>query len=180
MKAYSQLGIAAVCAASLLLAGAATGQAPNPSAAPRMKAILYHDYGSADVLRLEDVEKPVPSDKQVLVRVRAASVNPLDWHYMRGQPYLIRLLEPGLLKPKDPRLGVDLAGQVEAVGKGVTQFKPGDEVFGYHSGAFAEYVCATEKQLVLKPTNVTFAQAASVPIAAITALQGLRDKGKLQ
>jgi NADPH:quinone reductase-like Zn-dependent oxidoreductase len=146
-----------------------------------MKAIIYHNYGSPDVLRLEEIAKPVPNDDQVLVKVRAASVNPLDWHYIEGAPYLIRLLDSGLVKPKVVRLGVDYAGTVEAVGKKVTQFKPGDDVFGGKTGAFAEYVCAlADRAVALKPANITFEQAASVPIAAITALQGLRDKGKVQ
>jgi NADPH:quinone reductase-like Zn-dependent oxidoreductase len=154
---------------------------PN-AAAPGspMKAIVYCDYGLADVLKLEDVEKPTPEDDQVLVRVRAAAVNPLDWHYMRGTPYIMRM-GAGLRKPKDTRMGVDFAGTVEAVGKNVTQFKPGDDVFGGRSGALAEYVTVRENRaVVLKPANLTFEQAASVPIAAITALQGLRDKGKVQ
>jgi NADPH:quinone reductase-like Zn-dependent oxidoreductase len=146
-----------------------------------MKAIVYHNYGSPDVLRLEEIEKPVPTDDQVLIRVRAASVNPLDWHYMEGTPYIVRLIDSGLLKPKVTRLGVDYAGTVEAVGKNVTQFKPGEEVFGGKTGAFAEYVCVlADRAVVLKPANLTFEQAASIPIAAITALQGLRDKGKVQ
>ena len=144
-----------------------------------MKAVVYHDYGSPDVLRLEEIEKPVPTDNQVLIRVRAASVNPLDWHFMRGSPYVGRI-SMGLTKPEVARLGVDLAGQVEAVGKNVTQFKPGDEVFGDRFGAFAEYVSANEKSVVLKPSNITFEEAAAVPVAAITALQGLRDKGRLE
>lgn len=156
-------------------------QTPDATAAPRIKAYFYRDYGSPDVLRLEEIEKPVPIDDQVLVRVRAASVNPLDWHYMEGTPYIVRLLEFGLLKPKVPRLGVDMAGQVEAVGKKVTQFKPGDEVFGQKFGAFGEYVVVREdRALVIKPPGVTFEQAAALPVAAITALQGLRDKGKVQ
>lgn len=146
-----------------------------------MKAIVYHDYGSPDVLRMDGIEKPVPNDDQVLVKVRAASVNPLDWHYMEGTPYIARLIEFGLLKPKVTRLGVDYAGTVEAVGKKVTQFKPGDDVFGGKTGAFAEYVCAlADRAVVLKPANLTFEQAASLPIAAVTALQALRDKGKVQ
>src|SRR5438067_12273808 len=143
-----------------------------------IKAIVHCEYGSPDVLKLEDVEKPVPNDNQLLVKVRAASVNPLDLT-IRG-PWLIRPLL-GLRKPKDTRLGVDYAGTVEAVGKNVTQFKPGDEVFGGKNGAIAEYVCAlADRSVVLKPANMTFEQAASVPVAAITALQGLRDKGKIQ
>ncbi len=145
-----------------------------------MRAIVYRDYGSPDVLRLEEVDKPVPRDDQVLVKVRAASVNPLDWHFMRGSPYIVRLVKPGPLKPKFTRLGADLAGQVEAVGKSVTQFKPGDEVFGERLGAFAEYVCATEEKLVMKPARVSFEEAAAVPVAAVTALQGLRDKGHIK
>ena len=144
-----------------------------------MKAAVYNRYGSPDVVQITDVEKPVPKDNEVLIRVRAASVNPLDWHFMRGTPYIMRI-QAGLLKPKDTRLGVDVAGQVEAVGRNVTQFKPGDEVFGACRGAFAEYACTSEPALVMKPDNVTFEQAASVPVAAFTALQGLRDKGKIQ
>jgi len=144
-----------------------------------MKAIVYCDYGGPDVLKLADVAKPVPNDNQALVKVRAASVNPLDWHYMRGEPYVMRR-GAGLRKPTAIRLGVDFAGVVEAVGKNVTEFKPGDEVFGGRAGAFAQYICATEKALALKPDNMTLEQAASVQIAGLTALQGLRDKGKLQ
>ncbi len=145
-----------------------------------MKAIVYCDYGLAN-LKLEDVEKPTPTDDQILVKVRAASVNPLDWHFIEGTPKIMRMMGVGLRKPKDTRLGVDFAGTVEAVGKNVTQFKPGDDVFGGRDGAFAQYVCARETRAVaLKPASITFEQAASVPIAAITALQGLRDKGKVQ
>jgi NADPH:quinone reductase-like Zn-dependent oxidoreductase len=144
-----------------------------------MKAIVYHNYGSADVLKCEETEKPTPGDNEVLIRVRAASANPLDWHLMRGSPYLLRL-GFGLRRPKLTRLGVDVAGQVEAVGSKVTQFKPGDEVFGSCRGAFAEYCCAAESALVAKPANVTFEQAAAIPVAAFTALQGLRDKGRIQ
>ncbi|HEV3243650.1 MAG TPA: NAD(P)-dependent alcohol dehydrogenase [Chthoniobacterales bacterium] len=143
-----------------------------------MKAITHCEYGGPDVLKVEDVEKPVPNDNQLLVRVRAASVNPLDLT-IRG-PLLLRPLF-GLRKPKDTRLGVDYSGTVEAVGKNVTNFKPGDEVFGGKNGAIAEYVCVlADRAVVLKPSNVTFEQAAGVPVAAITALQGLRDKGKIQ
>src|SRR2546428_817426 len=145
----------------------------------RMRVIVYGDYGLAN-LKLENVEKPVPNDDQVLVKVRAASVNPLDWHFIEGTPYFMRAMGVGLRKPKDTRLGVDFAGTVEAVGKDVTKFKPGDEVFGGRTGAFAEYVCVREARAVaLKPASVTFEQAASVPIAAITALQALRDKGHI-
>jgi NADPH:quinone reductase-like Zn-dependent oxidoreductase len=143
-----------------------------------MKAIRYHTYGSPDVLRCEEVEKPTPGDNEVLLKVRAASVNPLDWHFMRGTPYLGRLAF-GLRKPRVTRPGVDVAGQVEAVGRNVTHFKPGDEVFGSGRGAFAEYVCTPASKLAIKPGNMTFEQAASAPVAAYTALQGLRDKGKV-
>src|SRR6184192_419831 len=152
-----------------------TGAPTNP-----MKAIVYCDYGLGN-LKLKDIEKPVPNDDQILVKVRAASVNPYDWHFVEGTPKIMRLMGVGLRKPKDTRLGVDFAGTVEAVGKNVTQFKPGDEVFGGRGGAFAEYVCPRANRAVaLKPANVTFEQAASVNIAGITALQGLRDKGKLR
>ena len=144
-----------------------------------MKAAVYRRYGPPNVIQINEVEKPVPNDNQVLIEVRAASVNPYDWHFMRGTPYLVRIIA-GLRKPKDTRLGVDVAGQVEAVGMNVTQFKPGDKVFGSCRGAFAEYACASESAVVLKPDNVTFEQAASVPIAGFTALQGLRDKGQVQ
>ena len=145
-----------------------------------MKAIVYRCYGSTDVLEFVDVEKPAPADNEVLVKVQAASVNPLDWHYMRGSPYIMRLGR-GIGTPKDSRLGVDFAGTVEAVGENVTRFKPGDEVFGGRNGAFAEYVIVPEdRAIVLKPANVTFEQAASVPIAGLTALQALRDKGRLE
>ena len=180
MKTQLQLSITASCAAALLLTGAALAQTPGPSAARRMKAIVYHDFGSPDVLRLEEIEKPLPLDNQLLIRVHGASINPLDWHYMEGTPYLGRLVEFGLLKPKVARLGVDYAGTVEAVGKDITQFKPGDEVYGNRFGALAEYVVASEKALALKPANLTFEQAASVPVAAVTALQALRDKGHVQ
>jgi NADPH:quinone reductase-like Zn-dependent oxidoreductase len=159
-----------------------TNDCERYAAAPTnaMKAIVYCDYGVPN-LKLQEIEKPTPADDQLLVRVRAASVNPLDWHFIEGTPYVMRAMGVGLRKPKDTRLGVDYAGTVEAVGKNVTQFKPGDEVFGGRTGAFAEYVCVREPRAVaLKPANITFEQAASVPIAGITALQGLRDKGKVQ
>ena len=129
--------------------------------------------------KITDVERPVPKDDKVLIKVRAASVNPYDWHFMRGTPYFVRI-GAGLRKPKITRLGVDVAGQVEAVGRNVTQFKPGDHVFGSCPGAFAEYACASESALVTKPNNVTFEQAAAVSVAARTALQGLRHKGQIQ
>src|SRR5437879_1036029 len=159
-----------------------TNDCDHKAAAPNnpMKAITYCDYGLAN-LKLEEIEKPVPNDDQILVRVRAASVNPYDWHFIEGTPKIMRAMGVGLRKPKDTRLGVDFAGTVEAVGKNVTQFKPGDEVFGGRGGAFAEYVCPRANRAVaLKPANLTFEQAASVNIAGITALQALRDKGKVQ
>ena len=146
-----------------------------------MKAIVQTEYGSTQMLSLQEVDKPVVPDNGVLVRVHAASVNAGDWHLMRGTPFLIRLIFGGLLKPKIKILGTDVAGRVEAVGKDVTEFQPGDEVFGSLSecgfGAFAEYVCATEAALVLKPANTSFEEAATVPDAALAALQGLRDFG---
>jgi len=145
-----------------------------------MKAIVYCDYGLAN-LKLADVKKPTPNDEQILVKVRAASVNPYDWHFIEGTPKIVRLMGVGLRKPKDTQVGVDFAGTVEAVGKNVTQFKPGDDVFGGRGGAFAEYVCRrAEGAVALKPASITFEQAASVNIAGITALQALRDKGKVQ
>src|SRR5256714_10186640 len=145
-----------------------------------MKAAVYCDYGLSNV-RYVDIQRPVPTDDQVLVRVRAVSVNPYDWHFIEGTPLIMRGLGVGLRKPRDTRLGVDYAGTVEAVGKNVTQFKPGDDVFGGKGGAFAEYVCTRANRAVaLKPANLTFEQAASVNIAGITALQALRDKGNIQ
>src|SRR5882762_2998027 len=145
-----------------------------------MKAIVHCDYGLAN-LKLEDIEKPVPADDQILVKVHAVSVNPYDWHFVEGTPKIMRMMGVGLRKPKDTRLGVDFAGTVEAVGKNVTQFKPGDEVFGGRGGAFAEYVCPRANRAVaIKPANITFEQAAAVNIAGITALQAIRDKGKIQ
>jgi NADPH:quinone reductase-like Zn-dependent oxidoreductase len=144
-----------------------------------MKAILFTKYGSPDVLQLTDVDKPAPTDRQVLVKVCAASANPLDWHHMRGEPIIARMME-GLLKPTNPMLGADIAGRVEAVGSHVTEFQPDDEVFGVCMGSFAEYACAAENKLARKPANLSFEQAAAVPVAALTALQGLRDTGHIQ
>jgi NADPH:quinone reductase-like Zn-dependent oxidoreductase len=148
-----------------------------------MRAIVYHTYGSPDVLNLEEVEKPTPKDDEILVKVYAASVNALDWHLLRADPFLARL-NSGLLKPKHQILGADVAGRVEAVGRNVKQFQTGDEVFGdiFESGlgGFAEYVSAHEDAWVSKPTNLTFDEVAAVPVAALTALQGLRDKGQIQ
>ena len=142
-----------------------------------MKAFVYERYGSPEVLELREIEKPIPSDEEVLVRVHATSVNPVEWHTMTGL-FLARLTG-GLLKPKETRLGVDFAGVVEAVGKNVKDFQIGDEVFGGRNGAFAEYVCV-RKAIALKPTNISFQQAAALPVAALTALQGLRDHGKIR
>jgi NADPH:quinone reductase-like Zn-dependent oxidoreductase len=144
-----------------------------------MKAIVYTKYGSPDVLQLKEIEKPAPQGNQVLLKVYAASANPLDWHFMRGAPFLARL-EGGLSKPKNPRLGADVAGRVEVVGSNVTQFKPGDEVYGCGNGSFAEFMCIGENVIAPKPTNLSFEQAAAVPVAAFTALQGLRDAGHIQ
>jgi NADPH:quinone reductase-like Zn-dependent oxidoreductase len=144
-----------------------------------MKAIVYTEYGGPEVLQLKEIEKPAPKDNEILIKVLAASANAADMHTMHGTPFIVRT-QAGLRKPKNTRLGIDFAGRVEAVGKDVTQFKPGDEVFGARTGAFAEYVIKQEKTLVLKPANLTFEQAAAIPVAGCTALQGLRDKGKLQ
>ena len=153
---------------------------PLPANTPSMQAAVYRCYGSPDVVKLEPVPRPTLDDDRMLVKVHAASVNPLDWHYMRGKPYVMRP-DSGMGAPDDIRLGVDFAGTVEAVGKSVTQFKPGDEVFGAADGSFADYVeVRAAGSVAAKPANLTFEQAAALPIAAITALQALRDKGKLQ
>ena len=145
-----------------------------------MKAILFPRYGAPDVLRLQEVEKPTPKDNEVLVKIHAAAANPLDWHKMRAAPFLVRLSD-GLLAPKDPRLGADIAGRVVAVGRQVTQFQVGDEIFGEIGvGGFADYVAVKERAIAPKPANLSFAQAATIPVAGFTALQGLRDTGKLQ
>lgn len=153
---------------------------PIASEGPLMQAIVYRCYGGPEVLALEQIARPQPDDDQLLVKVRAAGVNPLDWHYLRGEPYIMRM-SSGIGAPTESRLGVDYAGVVEAVGKNVTTFKPGDEVFGGRTGAFADYIVVrADRSVVHKPANVSFEQAAAVPIAAITALQGLRDKGQLK
>jgi NADPH:quinone reductase-like Zn-dependent oxidoreductase len=146
----------------------------------KMKAIIAMKYGSPDVLELVDVEKPTPKDYQVLVKVHAASVNAYDWHMLEGKPFLARLMGGGLLKPRNKMPGSDMAGQVEAVGSNVKEFRVDDEVFGFCVGGFAEYACAREDLLALKPATLTFEEAAATPLAALTALQGLRDKGKIQ
>ena len=154
--------------------------ADETASSTTMKAIVQERYGPPDVLELRDVNRPTIDDDSMLVRVRAASINAYDWHMMRGSPYLVRMMA-GLRKPKSTAVGVDVAGEVEAVGKNVTEFRPGDEVFGSRHGSLAEYVRGTEKSfLVPKPAGLTFEQAAAVPMAASTALQGLRDKGQLK
>ena len=144
-----------------------------------MKAIVYREYGPPDVLRCEEIAKPAPGDGEVLLQVRAAALNPYDWHFMRGEPYAVRLMA-GIGKPKNIRIGADVAGVVESVGRNVTQCKPGDAVYGICQGAFAEYVSVAESKLVKVADGVSFEQAASIPIAGLTALQALRDKGKIQ
>jgi NADPH:quinone reductase-like Zn-dependent oxidoreductase len=154
----------------------------DPPVAPRdpMKAVIRCDYGTAERLEIVNLEKPVPADDEVLVKVRAAAVNPLDWHYLRGTPYLMRM-GTGLRRPKEVRMGVDFAGTVMTVGRNVTRFKPGDAVFGGRTGAFAEYVTVKQdRAIALKPARVSFEQAGGVAIAATTALQGLRDGGRVK
>ena len=157
---------------------------PGPAladGAETMKAWVRRCYGGPEIVKYEDLEKPVAADDEVIVKVRAASVNPYDWHMMRGKPYVMRMMGPGLGKPTDPLLGGDFAGVVESVGQAVTNFKPGDEVFGGRDGAFADYLrVRASRNIVLKPANITFEEAAAVPIAAITALQALRDRGRLE
>ena len=185
---YKIPGIILILLAVVLVAAglvASHDSACEPAAAPPgntklMKAIVYRCYGSPAVLKLEDVPRPTPADDEILVKVRAASVNPYDWHYMRGVPYLVRI-DAGFGKPDIIRLGVDFAGTVEAVGRLVQRFRPGDEVFGAKLGAFGEYVNVRESRaVVLKPANITFEQAASVPMAALTALQAVRDTGHVR
>jgi len=144
-----------------------------------MKAILYTKYGSPDVLQLADIEKPTPKPDEVLVRISAASVNAYDWHFLTADIFLIRFMGGGLLKPKYTRLGADIAGRIEAVGKDVKLFQPGDAVYGMVRGGFAEYTCAPESALAMKPSNLSFGEAAAVPMAGITALQGLRDEAHI-
>lgn len=151
-----------------------------PPTGTLMRAVIYCNYGSPDVLKLAQISKPVPEDNHIIVKVRASSVNPVDWHYMEGTPYLIRAMA-GLRAPNDILMGTDYAGVVDTVGKSVTHFKPGDEVFGTRDGAFGDFVTVAEdRAIVAKPPDITFEQAAAMPVAAVTALQGLRDVGKLQ
>jgi NADPH:quinone reductase-like Zn-dependent oxidoreductase len=144
-----------------------------------MKAIVYDRYGSPEVLRCEEIPLPSPGAGEVLLRIAAAALNPLDWHFMRGAPYGFRFMS-GVSRPKERRLGMDVAGRVEAAGSGVSQFKPGDEIFGVCRGAFAEAVCTGATNLIPKPPNISFEQAAATPVAAFTAVQSLRGKGKIQ
>jgi NADPH:quinone reductase-like Zn-dependent oxidoreductase len=155
---------------------------PQPVEVETMKAIVQDTYGSADVLKFADIDRPVPKDGEVLIRVHAAGLHRGDWHVMTGLPYLIRLVVPslGLRRPKVRVRGMDVAGTVEAVGSKVTRFQPGDAVFGWCDGAFAEYACAPQDQLAAKPANLSFEQAAAVPTSAFAALQGLRDSGEVQ
>jgi NADPH:quinone reductase-like Zn-dependent oxidoreductase len=188
MRLLSKVVGAALVLVAIALAGLAFAishdAAPPPVQALRgdavpMQAIIYRQYGAPDVLRLETVEKPTPAANELLIKVRDAALNPLDWHYMRGKPYVMRM-QSGYGVPKRTRIGVDFSGTVEAVGADVRQFKVGDEIFGTANGALAQYTTTTAVGLALKPANITFAQAASVPIAGITALQGLRDKGHIK
>ena len=174
--------VGAIAALGLVLSHDSPCTAAPPLAAntPSMKAIVYRCYGTPEVLKLEEIAKPAPADDRVLVKVHAASVNPLDWHYMQGKPYIMRAAA-GVGKPDSILMGADFAGIVESVGKNVTRFKPGDEVFGDRDGAFGEYVSVRENgAMALKPSNMSMEQAAAVPIAGLTALQALRDKGKVQ
>ena len=145
-----------------------------------MKAAVYRSYGPPEVLKIEEIEKPTPKEDEVLIKIHAASVNAYDWHFLTADIFLIRLMGGGVLKPKYTRLGADIAGRIEAVGRNVKQFQPDDEVFGMVKGGFAEYACAPENALALKPVNLSFEEAAAVPMAAVTALQGLRDEGQIQ
>jgi len=178
-------GALALTITSLAILLSHDAQCPTPTAStqaaqPQMKAVLQRCYGPPEVLSVEQIPKPTPAANEVLVRVRAAAVNPLDWHSLAGWPYIMRLSK-GLGTPGDPSTGVDFAGTVESVGSQVTQFKPGDAVFGGRSGAFAEYVVIPENRAIAaKPPNVTFEQAAAIPVAAVTALQALRDQGHMR
>jgi NADPH:quinone reductase-like Zn-dependent oxidoreductase len=178
-KTWTRVLLALVVAGLVLLAW--PGQPPPQPVGPEsMAAVRYHEYGGPEVLRVEQVGRPVPLERQVVIRMHAAAANPLDWHYMRGKPYVLRLFERALFRPVDTRLGADIAGTVVAVGSEVRRFKPGDAVYGVGPGAYAEYVRAGEHRLAPKPANLSFEQAAAVPIAAVTALQGLRDEGGIR
>jgi NADPH:quinone reductase-like Zn-dependent oxidoreductase len=178
-KTWTRVLLALLVAGLVFLAW--PGDPPvDPVGPESMTAVRYHEYGGPEVLRVEQVGRPVPLERQVVIRMAAAGANPLDWHYVRGTPYVLRLVERAWFRPVDTRLGVDVAGVVVAVGSEVTRFKPGDAVYGVGPGAFAEYVRAGEHRLAHKPANLDFEQAAAVPIAAVTALQGLRDKGGIR
>lgn len=182
LRALALLAVVAMVPASIVVSwdSACVAPPPVPTGTTLMKAIVQRCYGAADVLALEDIAKPVPGDDEVLVRVRAAGTNPLDWHYLHGTPYVMRL-SSGFGRPANTRLGVDFAGTVESVGRNVSRFKAGDEVFGGRTGAFAEYVVVrADRNIVAKPANLTFEQAAAVPVAAVTALQALRDRGRVK
>lgn len=187
-KRYRILGALAIVLVAALVAGAfmvsrnapCPGAPPSPATSETMKAVVLGCYGPPSALEVAIVDKPALADDRMLVKVHAAALNPLDWHYMRGEPYIVRM-ESGLGRPVVSALGVDFAGTVESVGSKITRFKPGDEVFGGRTGAFAEYVSVSERSAVAaKPAGVSFEQAAALPIAAITALQALRDKGQLR
>jgi NADPH:quinone reductase-like Zn-dependent oxidoreductase len=181
IAASAVTSLALVVLAIAISYDAACSEAPPlPAGSTPMRGIAYHCYGGPEVLQFEELAKPVPEDDQVLVKVHAAALNPLDWHYMRGEPYVMRL-SSGIGAPDNTRIGVDFAGTVEAVGSKVTRFKPGDEVYGGRGGALADYVVVREdRAIALKPSGISHEQAAAMPIAAVTALQGLRDQGRLQ
>ena len=182
VKVVALLLIAGIAVLAFAISRSPSCEAYVPPAAntPTMKAVISRCYGGPEALEYVDVPKPVPTEDEVLVRVHAAAINPLDWHYMRGEPYVMRL-ESGIGRPKMQGMGVDFAGVVEAVGSKVTKFKPGDEVFGAAGGSLAEFVTVREvRNIVRKPSNVSFAEAAAVPIAAVTALQALRDKARVK
>ena len=188
MKRVLKILAALVVVAVIVLAVAISNDSACPTSPPAalaagatpMKAATYRCYGPPEVVKIEEVAKPTPGADEVLVKVRAAGINPVEWHYMRGEPYIMRL-SAGFGRPKDPQLGVDFAGTVEAVGSNVTKFRRGDEVFGARNGALAEYVVVNASRNILpKPARLTFEQAAGIPIAAVTALQALRDKGELK
>jgi NADPH:quinone reductase-like Zn-dependent oxidoreductase len=172
------IGAAASFAFAISYDAACPPTDPSSAGATRMQAFVARCYGAPEVLRMAAVERPTPADNEVLIKVRAVSINPLDWHRLRGSPYFLRL-SGGFGAPKDARIGGDIAGIVESVGKEVERFQPGDEVFGRGPGGFAQYAVAREDRIALKPPNMTFEQAAAAPVAAITALQALRDKGGL-
>jgi NADPH:quinone reductase-like Zn-dependent oxidoreductase len=179
LKEY--LFLIAITIGTLVVTGCAGAAELQKGNGEQMKAIVSTEFGPPEVLRLEEIDRPViKEDNQVLVRVRAAAVNPLDWHEVRGTPYFARAMGMGWRTPKNPKRGVDFAGDVVAVGKGVTKFKPGDAVFGVAPGSLAEYAWARETRIALKPESLSYEDAAAVPVAAVTALQSLRDAGKLE